>query len=125
MKAGEFNARFGACFTHFSDLTVSGVGTGQAMALKDDEDCRAILPGFERQAVLIAGGTVESIRSLDELTPIQKIIYGGREITQEQKDCLEKSHEREKQGLSKLPCLPGDDPYGPAAGDGDVAIESL
>ena len=125
MKAGEFNARFGACFTHFSDLTVTGVGTGQAMILKDDEDCRSILPGFDKQAVLIADGVVESIRNLDELKPVLKITYGEREITLEQKECLEKNQEREKQGLAKLPCLPGDDPYGPAAGGEDVAIESL
>ncbi len=125
MKAGEFKARFGACFTQFSELTVTGVGTGQAMILNDDEDCRAVFPGFENQAVLIAGGAVESIRSLDELNPTQKTLYGNREITQAQKDCLEKSQEREKQGLSKLPCLPGDDPYGPAADDNSVAIESL
>lgn len=115
MVETEFRSLYGDCFQHFGELTVKDVGKGEAMVLKEDEACRKKYPGMGDKAVLLAGNVVESIRPKAELNPVSKITYQGREITPEQKACLEENFRLLQEGKEKKPCFPEEreqDPYG-------------
>ena len=129
MEESVFRQAFGSCFKYFSDLEVKDVGKGEILSMIKTEECRKKLPDFEGNAVLLVNGSVESIRPLSELNPVRTITYQGKEITPEQRDCLLKNYQLEKEGRTaeKASCFPGEDPYGaPAESSGQtVEIESI
>ena len=112
MSAARFQELFGDCFAKTSALEIKDLGQGDVWQLDARAECQERLPDFADKSVLIVGDAIESVRLTSSLTVVEKIFFQGREITRQQRDCLEESHRLVQAGKESIDCL-GErrDPY--------------
>ena len=112
MSATRFKELFGDCFAKTSALEIKDLGQGEVWQLDARAECQERLPGFADKSVLLVGDAIESVRLTSSLEVVEKIFFQGREITRQQRDCLEESHRLVQAGKEPIDCL-GErrDPY--------------
>lgn len=127
MSTALFKERFGDCFAFASALEVEGLGQGEIWRLAARDACRERLPDFADKSILLVGDTIESVRPTASLTAVERILFEGREISREERDCLEENYRRALAGQAPLDCQERRlDPYqAPAQTPATTSIISL
>lgn len=128
MSTALFKERFGDCFAFASALEVTDLGQqGEVWRLAERDACRARLPGFADKSVLLVDDKIESVRPTASLHVVEKIFFEGREISPQERDCLEENHRRALARQAPLDCQNQPiDPYqAPAQVPSTASIVSL